>query len=527
MINFQTPRSRRTEPLTHASRFRGGVLQPVSCHLLEQGEGGTLLERITLELDPIAGRLESQINVTFQTVFVPLLASDHFINQDYWVRGNAEHMRDRLENGNAIFHLEPEHEISRAMGVVPRSIGGVKKVSAEIRAAHGSAVTYLRRRLYRDAVEVDVENKFITPALLSSTILDRFNAVLDPEDRINGGVNIGGTQYIRGIGLSHLGTGATGSPNMRESDGSEPRNVTGWRVDDAASAGSAVMVVEEDPDRPGFPFIRAEFADKGADVALSDFYNAQKTDGFMREFRRIMDENPQFGDDVVSRIVHGLNIETGKEPFMLYETKKAFGKGVSVPTDGASMEQDVLFSHMAHVEEFAVPIPASEFGGMVITFVSVKPDEVLPAQPRPNLTRPRKGRNFLADEMKIDPEPVTVRDLDADCLPEDEQTVAFWVGPNHLERNYAHYNFVRGTDMEAVATKSAIWQYPLPLSVTPENVIYEPELDHYPFADQQADIVRCTVSSVLGVQTPMVFGPTPIERLEALDDAFFIEQETE
>ena len=117
---------------------------------------------------------------------------------------------------------------------------------------------------------------------------------------------------------------------------------------------------------------------------------------------------------------------------------------------------------------------------------------------------------------------MTIRELNADCDVGDEETRALYVGHNHLKKAYINYGFNRHMDLNDVANKTALWQLEVPMSVTPESVIYPDDLAHYPFADQLAEVCTYTISSVATVRTPMIFGPTPVEELAQIetDDIF-------
>jgi hypothetical protein len=232
----------------------------------------------------------------------------------------------------------------------------------------------------------------------------------------------------------------------------------------------------------------------------------------MREF---VDMHPEYGEDLVANFAHGLNLETHKHPFVVYERQVTFGNSMVRAMDGASL--DKTQSNMITQHSFTAPIPKTEFGGILITFVSVKPDEVIASQPHPILSHGWWAHNHIADEMAIDPVPVLVRDLDSDCLQAQETNVVCYVGNNHMMKTYLNYGLNRQLDPTTVENKTAIWQLEVPMSVTPESVLYPENLGHYPFADQNAEVCTYVVNSLAVINTPIVFGPTPVENLAALD----------
>lgn len=217
------------------------------------------------------------------------------------------------------------------------------------------------------------------------------------------------------------------------------------------------------------------------------------------------------------RYVHGMLMEVGKHPIVIHESSQIFGRAIVGATDSAGVAADTMRSDMMLQMSFSVPIPRSELGGIIITFAVLKPDETLSSQPHPFLSDVWGADNFVADEMALDPVPVTIRELDSDCLQAQEATVALYVGHNGLKRTYVHYGLNRHLNPTTVANKTAIWQLEVPMSVTPQSVIYPDTLVHYPFADQNAEVCTYTISSNLTVKTPIIFGPTPVEELAILE----------
>lgn len=502
---YQQIRNTRSEPRHEVGTFRGGKLAPVMAVPFLGAESGIVNQVVHLELDPIAGRMITEITAEIVSVFVPAQAADALKNPEEDFAGSSEVFRQKMVSGAPVFGLEDETEVSKRLGVIPRSISGEKKVNEIARLSHNVAVNYLRRRKFVDALQLDKNSTAMTPALLGQTVLKRLNGVLDPEDRLNGQVMFETPELNLPVHFKHKDTtsmpgfGLVASSNtQRSGDGG------GGFVD---------------------PQIFAEFAASSNGISLKDFYEAEHQDSLTRKMRQLVDDNPEFGEDMLNYWVHGLSVNTGKLPFVVYQQSHAFGSGVVRGMDGASL--DVLQSNHAETLQFTAPIPASEFGGVLITFVSVKPDEALAAQPHPILSTEWGARNHVADELAIDPVPVTIRDLYADCAVADEATVALYVGNNGLLKTYMSYGFNRNLNKNTVANKSAIWQLEVPMSVTPESVIYPEDLDHYPFSDQEAEVVRYNVSSNCQIQSPIIFGPTPIEELAVIDSSDLFEETEE
>lgn len=524
-MSYTNPTNTRRSSRTLGGRFRGGKLAPVMAEVFRESEAGILSQTVSYKLDPIAGEMITPITAELISVYVPVQAIDALKNPAEAYSGNTEVIRDKLISGTPLFDLEDESEISKRLGINPRSIGGVKKVNEVARLAHNAAVNFLRLRKYVNATQVLASNMNVTPAIISQTVLDRLNGVLDPEDRVDGRVDLAlsGSALVKGIGIEVV-AGQTVSENhtMRQSGGGGAVSVTGTNFG-ASTNGLDNLVVKTAGGigTVAYPDIYADMATaNGVGVSLTDFYNAQKMDELVRSMRAMIDANPEYGEEMVTRWAHGLSVDTGKTPWILHREEKFFGERYREATDGPNL--DVSQTDLLQEISFTVPVPKTELGGVVITFASVKPDEALASQPHPFLSEPWGAINYVSDELARDPVPVTIRELNSDCTSGEEGTTALYVGHNHLKKAYVSYGFNRHLDPLTVAAKTALWQLEVPMSVTPETVLYPETLDHYPFTDQLAEVCTYTCNSVQTVRTPLVFGPTPVEELAQIetDDIF-------
>lgn len=522
LSKYQSSRGKRREAITKTGRFRGGKLAPAMAVAVKGSEGGMLSQTVTMELDPIAGRLITPVTGEMIAVFVPVQAMDEIKAPNAAYAGMTEVVREKLLTGNPLFNLETEGEISQRLGIEPRSIGGVKKVSEAVRLAHNVAVNHLRQRRYDKAVLLAHTNAVVTPAILSETVLDRLNGVLDPDDRINGlvsldvNVNLPAMSLpVEGIGLksSALTGSTTANQGVRDATGVTPypysvdTNTTNLSVRVSAStiATSAPNVVAK--------LNATVLPTQTGNVSLTDFYNAETMDRITREMDQIIKDNPEYGEEMVLRWAHGLSVDTGNTPFVLAEQRAFFQRNIVGAMDTAGVNAETMRSDFMMQMQFTVPVPKTELGGIVVTFLVLKPDETLTSQPHPILSDVWGMDNFLADELMLDPVPVTGRDLDSGIATALESTVMLYTGNNALKQAYMHYGFTRNTNLSTVAAKTAIWQLAVPLSVTPSSVLYPDTLSHYPFADSNAEVCTYTIASMATIETPMIFGPSPVENI--------------
>lgn len=509
----QQPRGTRVEAINTIGRFRGGKLAPVSAHWVSGSEGGSMRQRISAMLDPIAGRMLSPIQFEVVSVFVPMQAMHELAFNSDPYPGSADAVRAKLLSGDQMFSMETEHEISKRCGIQPKSWDDNPRVNSSVRFAHNAAVNYLRKRKYVNAAHLFGNNTSITPAIISQTVLDRLNAVLDPEDRVDGHVDLSGQIPVKGIGTEDdLGGWMDSPPEVNESDGTS-RTYAKARA--TWSEINTRVFLEEDPDNARHPYLRVDFDGAGQSLSLRDFYRAEIMDKLTREMRVYVDKYPEYGEELVARWAAGLSLDVGKQPFVLYERSVIMGARPYMAMDGPNLG-DRITEHLAE-HSFTVPVPRTEFGGVIMTFATVRPDEVIPAQPHPFFGSPVVAENYAADELALDPVPLYKLDINADVPMAEQADIIGYVGNNHLKKAYAHHGFNRHLDPLDVADKTAIWQLEIPYSVSPSNILYPEDLDHYPFVDQLAEVCTYSVESALVMKTPIVFGPTPVEELQAIE----------
>jgi hypothetical protein len=447
---------------------------------------------------------------------VPVQAIDYIKDPTAAYAGMTEVIRQKLLAGTPLFGLENETEISKRLGVVPRRIADVLKVSEAARLAHNAAVNFLRQRRYVYASQILHSSTAITPAIIAQTVLDRMNGVLDPENRVNGAVQLSLANVslpVKGIGKQSL-TKTTADDIAYETGGTS-RTYDNYLAMSQGTAGHQGLL---ETDAAGYPMVFADGSGITAGgVSLTDFYNAEKQDRLIRYMRSVIDANPELGEEQVVRWASEMQLETDRIPFVVAERSTIVSQDYAEAVDGTSLLADVARSKLMAQIGFDAVIPKTELGGIVITFVSVKPDEVLDAQPHPILSDNWGLINHIADELKIDPVPVTMRELDADVATVNETTVAMYTGYNQLKRLYINYGLNRHLDPLTIEDKTALWQYAIPPSVTPENILYPDSLDHAPFADTLAEVARYQVMSTAAITTPLRFGPTPLEEVAIVE----------
>jgi hypothetical protein len=252
-------------------------------------------------------------------------------------------------------------------------------------------------------------------------------------------------------------------------------------------------------------------------VSLDDFYNAEKVDKLVRLMDQMVRDNPQYGQEICLRWAHGLEVDPGSQPFVIAQRSQTFGRDIVGAMDSAGVTAETVRSDFMVQLGFNVPIPRTELGGVIVTFAVLKPDETLARQPHPYLSGDWMIDNFVAQELMLDPVPVRMRELDSDIATASETTIAFYTGFNEMFRNYVNYGLNRQVTASTLANKVVMWQLEVPLSVTPDNILYPETLSHGPFVNTAAEVCIYTVASNAVLRTPMKYGPTPVETLSIIN----------
>lgn len=518
MQKYMKPRDVAKENTGVFQRIRAGKLWPVAVQAFGPSEGGVVSNEINLELDPIIGRMLTNITAEFHVVYVPDRAIDALKNPEHDLPGNDEALRERILNGEDVFAMEPPTEITNEVRAVPISVDGVPLTNERTRLAYIAANNYLRRRLYHKATQLDKDVTTIQPALLGSTVLQRFNAVLNPEDRVNGAVNFEGRIPISGFGIDPSEEPDMTGP-LRSSAGDEPDTQL-FKTTAGSNSESQLRLRAIFENGKWRPNAYADLSKVDNEISLLDFANARRNDQLTREMAALVEEYPEYGEQIVARFAAGLKMDMGKQPALLHYRKLEFSNNYVRGMDGPSLDKIQTQNFISY--PITVPIPKNEFGGVVVTMVSIKPDETIADQPHPRLSAEYKRIDYLRDEMKIhEPQRVTVREVKTDCAQADEGTLVFYNGNNHLKKNYVDYGFslnLTDTQIDQLSDRHVLWQHEIPLSVTPDNIVYPSDIQATPFAITDGPICSAQIVKRAVIGTPLIMGDVPVEEMDAIDD---------
>lgn len=492
----------------HFGHFDAVKAHPLAICRFRPDEGGTVSTSLNVNLAPVSGYMRSNAYVDVVQVFVPYQAIEKVFLYTQDDAGVTEMAKRRLMAGEGMA-LENEGTISKAANIHPRMIGGQPRVNRSVRGAYIAAVNHIRKAAYYDAEELDAAQLNIAPATLTANILERFNGVLDPESHVDGAINLTGELPVKGIGNMSGQTYETTNQSVVETDGGSDTYAYAGNVDNDASD----ILVEVDVN--GVPQIKVDLAGT-SEITLRDMIESQKLDGLMREFARMIKEDPINGEEVVERALYNLTVDFDHNCQVLYRKVFELSPQHQRPTDGASIND--VSAHFALNTRFSTVVPRSELGGQLVTIAMVKPLETLDAQPDPAQTEVWQLVNRIHDETELDEKLLTRADLESGVAQPDEDTPVFWVGHNSEKHEYS----TKGPNAQqthATEQNSTMWIYKIPTSVTPENINYPAGgIGMYPFFNWSGGHAEYTIDQVAAISTSLAKGPNPIEKIQLFAD---------
>lgn len=492
---FGMERRLRRQGVSHFGGMEAGKLHPVAFQRFRPDEGGTVQTKLSVKLAPVSGFMRTNAYVDVIQVFVPYQAMEKLELDTTLDAGVTEMTRRRLMAGSGI-GLENQNEISKAGYVHPRSVGGDKKVSRTVRLAYIAAVNHLRRAAYFNATQLDKTVTSIQPAVLTANILERFNGVLEPENLIDGAIALTGELPVTGY--------------VRTGDGQGSLTAVGPDGTNLGSqAVSQVAIIDGQPDQ------LYSSLDGVGNITLRDMMESKKLDEMIRSLAQMVKDDPLHGEEKVARALYGLSVDYDDDCQVMYRKVHEIVPMHTRPIDGPSIN-DVSANFEVDLTLGTV-VPRGELGGQLVTLVSVKPLETLEQQPDPTQTESWALVNRVQDELQLDEVLLTRADLESGVAAIDEDTEAFWTGHNSIKHDYMS----QGPNVQqtlAVEMQSSMWTYPVPTSVTADNVNYPASLNMYPFYNWNGAHAEYTVRQVANVSTTLAKGPNPVERIQLFAD---------
>ena len=115
VTKYQEDRNTRRSYRNLVGKLRGGKLYPIMAEAVRPSEGGMISQQVTMMLDPIPGRLITDITAEFYAVFAPAQAIDAIKDPGAAYAGLTDVVREKMLSGTPLFGLEVENEIFQAV----------------------------------------------------------------------------------------------------------------------------------------------------------------------------------------------------------------------------------------------------------------------------------------------------------------------------------------------------------------------------------------------------------------------------
>lgn len=493
----------------HRGGFGAAKLHPLFACRFRPDEGGTLETFLDTRLAPVDGILSTKAYLQVLQVFVPYQAMDVLQRPFADSRGVTEMCRREILEGRGV-GLEVENAISRACFAHGKNVDGTVKVQKSVRLAYIAALNHLRKKAYFNALIADHTLSAIMPCTYKANMLQRFDGVLDPESLIDGAINLSGSVPLSGIEIAGSVSSGSGGASVA-SDGSSyiqlGHSSTGYLRFDLKDASNVDLAAD---------------LSGAAELTHRDLMRAKILDGIVRNLARVREMDPVHGEERVARAIYGVQMNTDDEPVVIYDQTHELEPQHIRPMDAAGVNKWSGHFHM--FDTFGTVVPRTELGGQVMTFVCLRPLELVPDQPDPAQTEAWVFENRIHDELDLEEQMVTRRDLEASVPTVDADVEAFWVGKNRLMHNY----MTEGINVEQVPevevlTKS--WDHEIPQGVTPENINYPETISMYPFFNWTGPAAQYVARQRAHISTPLQLGPNPVEKLELFEaDPSLIEE---
>lgn len=321
-------------------------------------------------------------------------------------------------------------------------------------------------------------------------------------------LNLNGAARVSGLGIE-TGYGTVGTHTVRDSIGQ--RIVTSWlsALGAGATAGEALVSVEQDPDKPGYPLVQAELANVGATISLANIDMARK----LTAFAALRDRYAGVKDDyLVDLMMMGVNIPEAdlENPILLGEVMTQVGLNERWATDGNSL--DVSVSNGFGAVNLRISTPPINTGGVVMVIAEVMPEPLYERVKDAYLFQPAAGDlpDYRTDEF--DPQKVAVVKNEFMDVLHNNPTGIFGYAPLNYQwqRNQARVGgkFMRRQDDRFVEDRQTLWTVDIKNPQLGNDFYLAPNnLPHTVFADQTVDPFEFTVYAPMTVSTHTVFGP--------------------
>lgn len=346
--------------------------------------------------------LINRTNLRVTSVFVPHLSHERFEKNPTFFHKSYQG-EIPMTGKTVIPFVRTAVMASVATDEIAKSLGLIIKDGAAYNTAYHEAYISTWNFLARQ------RSKDITPKLLSSTALapafwgenNMSEIVPDFDDALIAGevplTVVTGRFPVSGLGVK--GASTTGTNLIKETD-AVATTAYARQWDPVAGAGT-VLVREKGT--TGYPDVYTEMQTNGIKVSLANLEQAKK----LVSWARLREKYEGHSDEwIIDTLMQGFHIEDQEfmQPIVLDQVTVPFRQALRFSTDHDNMDSKA--TNGVATGSVHVHVPPNTYGGVVMIFAEVVPDQLFERQPDPYLsaTSVDDFPNYFKDA--VDPMPV-------------------------------------------------------------------------------------------------------------------------
>jgi hypothetical protein len=509
------PRSHRIQNLGAINSSKAGKMVPMRAyHLHREDSVRRAAARVRVKMQETADLLLNSVNVRVEVWLVPYLALGRHSGMETLNLSYKKEPEREGEDPVPFFETYERgafgtEEILETLGIP--CLEGQTVNAAYVEAYNAVWNHKATNRSPKIALRGTLE-KTLAPAFWNHEQFRHITATYD-QAMIAGEValNIASQDLpVTGIGAVNT-TYSPGPITVIETDGPGGTNYAAAKIANSAGANHQIGI-EEDPNNPGLPNIRARLADAGISVSLAEIDQARRT----AWWAQMREQYSGHEDYIIDMLMSGYRVtdQEMKQPIQLTSKNTVIGMMARHATDAANLTEKVVDGFTEIDVSYA--IPAIPTGGIVITVVEVLPDQVFERREDPliYLTDPDDLPDHMIDDLDQERvQEVYNRYVDVD---HDTPDGVFGYAPLNHQWNDESVRiggrYIRPlVDSPNNDDRDQIWTVEVENPEYAQDFVVAENVHQYPFVDQEADAFDFQMIGQAIVETLMIQGDALIE----------------
>lgn len=379
-------RQTRPIPIRVVTTLKPGKFVPIAAIplLREDGVQGTL--PFAVDMRETYEFLINRTNLRVTSVFMSHLAHERFQKNPTFF--HKSYMGEAPMEGETVipfvktaaFTATPaSDEIANALGLIAKA---GQLVNTAYHETYLTTWNFLARQRSKD----------ITPKLLTSTALapafwgenNMSEIVPDFDDALIAGevplTVTAGRFNVQGIGFINAGVADVGPSSVRETGGA---TVNYNRSRNTANTANLQTVIAATTANPAFPEVFAEMEENGIVVSLANLEQARK----LVSWAKLREQYEGHTDEwIIDTLMQGFHIEDQEfmQPIILDQVQVPFKQALRYSTDHDNMDSKA--TNGVATGSINIHVPPNIYGGVVMVFAEVIPEQLFERQPDPYFT---------------------------------------------------------------------------------------------------------------------------------------------